>query len=1331
MVKQNLLTKTLLLLVTMLAGVGTAWADKYVQVTDASTLAAGDKIILACTPTSEPTKLYCAGAINNSIMDRVTGDLSNGALESVPEGTDVLTLGGASGAWTLTSSLSDGNLIGATAAKKLAYGSGTTTWTISIDNDGKATVQNTTESYGRFLYNVSSPRFTTYTSATNTNMLLIEIWKLDAGETPTVAFPIISPASGTYEEAQSVTISCETEDATIYYTLDGTTPSNESTEYTGPITIEETTTVKAIAYVGTTASAVATANYIIVDPNGPGSQNNPYTVADARAAIDAGTGVTNVYATGIVSAIPTAYNSTYGNITFNMVDEEGDEVFLQAYRCAGDEAADVQVGDIVVVYGNLTKYNTTYEFGQGCTLVSLTHPVITTPYFTAEDVDLAWDATEGTIEFIVNNPVDDGMVTVGANVDWLMNIEVDGETVTFSCDPNQTSAARTATVTLTYTYGNDVVTKDVTVTQAGNPNIVNTISEITEVGTQYAVKGTVVATNKRGFVMGDGTGYVYVYLNAAPTQAVNDMVNVSGTTGSYGHIIQFTNSATITEVEESDYEGTPEAEVITEVPDYTEGYHLSDYFQFEGALEKSGNNYLITLGEAQIQVSYPTDAQATELAALDGKNVLVKGYFTGINSSSKFTVMLESIEEVESNEASITVGQTEVNVDAGEYSGTINVTAKNVEEMDVEFYDAAGEVAEYDWITAEVTPNGLFYTVSANEGEERTAYMKVYGLDANAEVVYSDLITVTQAEYVLVLDYAELPFEFDGGRADIETTDGLTQEGLDSDYGSSPKLKFNTTGDWMLLKFNETPGTLTFDIKGNSFSGGTFTVQTSADGTTFTDLATYTELGTTQNEEFELADDVRYVKWIYTEKVNGNVALGNITLNKPSTEASITLNPTEVTVDANDNEGTINVTAKNVEEMFVEFYDAAGEVAEYDWIMAEVSPNGLFYTIAANEGEERTAYLKVCGLDVTGETVYSDLVTITQEEYKVPVPTVNYHLATEVVAGRHYIITNGIDRAMGVQNNNNRAAVEVTISDGIAAVEEGAEVAQFVIVPVNGGTGYALKEAGVDEPGYLYAASGSSNWLRTEQAPDANAAWTIEIADGVATVTAQGGNTHNLMRYNSNNSLFSCYTGGQQDIYLYELDEDNGLVEEEIMSITAAGLATYVSNYNLDYSNVGGLKVYTTSVSGKGIQFDLIGEVPAAEGVLLRATNDLAEETFYVVPVVFGDAQPLLDNAFIPGTGEAVPTTEGNYTNYILNVVDDVVGFYQANNNVVAPYRAYLQSEVNVSRLSISFGDDTTGISSVQRAELNGQNVYDLQGRRVENAQKGLYIVNGKKMVIK
>ena len=153
------------------AGAGEA---NWTLVTDASTLAAGDLLVMACT-----SKGATAGDISSQIMASVTSTFGDNEISSLGDGTVQFTLGGSAGAWTL----SNGNKkLGATAVKKVAWDSGTQTWSISISG-GDATIQNGTESYGRFLYNATSPRFTTYTSNATSSMLLPQLYRKGAGAT--------------------------------------------------------------------------------------------------------------------------------------------------------------------------------------------------------------------------------------------------------------------------------------------------------------------------------------------------------------------------------------------------------------------------------------------------------------------------------------------------------------------------------------------------------------------------------------------------------------------------------------------------------------------------------------------------------------------------------------------------------------------------------------------------------------------------------------------------------------------------------------------------------------------------------------------------------------------------------------------------------------------------------------------------------------------------------------------------------------------------------------------------------------------------------------------
>ena len=169
------LLSVLLALVMLLSLLPTAvFADttpKATLITDASTLKAGDQIILAASANG---KTYAAGSLSGKLLTSIETNPTDPA-----DTVEIFTLGGEAGAWTLTAS--DGKQLYTNAAKALNNtGSGTGTWTIAIDANGLATVASTNTSAGRILYNVNNPRFLNYVSDTNKSMLLPSIYRLDA-----------------------------------------------------------------------------------------------------------------------------------------------------------------------------------------------------------------------------------------------------------------------------------------------------------------------------------------------------------------------------------------------------------------------------------------------------------------------------------------------------------------------------------------------------------------------------------------------------------------------------------------------------------------------------------------------------------------------------------------------------------------------------------------------------------------------------------------------------------------------------------------------------------------------------------------------------------------------------------------------------------------------------------------------------------------------------------------------------------------------------------------------------------------------------------------------
>lgn len=151
--------------------------------------------------------------------------------------------------------------------------------------------------------------------------------------------------------------------------------------------------------------------------------------------------------------------------------------------------------------------------------------------------------------------------------------------------------------------------------------------------------------------------------------------------------------------------------------------------------------------------------------------------------------------------------------------------------------------------------------------------------------------------------------------------------------------------------------------------------------------------------------------------------------------------------------------------------------------------------------------------------------------------TESWTLVTDVAdlqAGNQIIIAaESYDKALSTeQKSNNRGAAAIT-KDG-DTVTFGDDVQIITLEAGNKANTFAFNVGN----GYLYAASSSKNYLRTETNLSDNSSWSITIdASGVATVKAQGTNTRNWLRFNLNNgtNLFSVYTSGQENIAIYKL----------------------------------------------------------------------------------------------------------------------------------------------------------------------------------------------------
>ena len=223
-------------------------------------------------------------------------------------------------------------------------------------------------------------------------------------------------------------------------------------------------------------------------------------------------------------------------------------------------------------------------------------------------------------------------------------------------------------------------------------------------------------------------------------------------------------------------------------------------------------------------------------------------------------------------------------------------------------------------------------------------------------------------------------------------------------------------------------------------------------------------------------------------------------------------------------------------------------------------------------------------------------------------------------------------------------------------------------------------------------------------------------------------NVYIRIRYGQNTAIVAI-----DDITLTENEAPAAVAVE----IGAAGAATFSSAEALDFTDVTTVAAYIAKEATSGnsaLEFTRVYKVPANTGLIIR--NAAGEDDGAVsadVPVLAGEADNVEGNLFVAAIDEiaSLPSEDGEYTNYILNKKNGVLGFYKANGKKVAAGKAYLKMHTGSGAAEfIGFDGEVTAIESLTADKADNE-IFDLQGRRVAKAAKGVYIVNGKKVVLK
>lgn len=189
-------------------------------------------------------------------------------------------------------------------------------------------------------------------------------------------------------------------------------------------------------------------------------------------------------------------------------------------------------------------------------------------------------------------------------------------------------------------------------------------------------------------------------------------------------------------------------------------------------------------------------------------------------------------------------------------------------------------------------------------------------------------------------------------------------------------------------------------------------------------------------------------------------------------------------------------------------------------------------------------------------------------------------------------------------------------------------------------------------------------------------------------------------------------------------------------SVSSLNYATFSCNRTLDFTDVTDVTAYRASsvTDGKVVLTKVTGKVPASTGLLLKADGETAT-TIPVIPTEEIDFGTNLLKASVTAT-EVAASIPGTYHYFLAGSNTKPVGFYNlAADKTSGAGKAYLETSTELStslnaRAEWFFEDnEATGIQQINSDKQ--ETFFDLQGRAVKHLTNGLYIKNGKKVIVK